>query len=123
ACAATAVRDGRQIAGFAPAGIRDAWRKWQARDESGRSLGHAEGLLNLAVALILVAAAVAYYPTARDGEAAAVGAALPVDAVRFILDNRIEGRLFSSYDYGGYLIHRLYPQQRGFHARPTHPSA
>src|SRR5262249_60404157 len=37
-----------------------------------------------------------------------------VDAGRVILDNRIEGRLFNSYDYGGYLIPTLYPQQRVF---------
>ncbi|HTO81393.1 MAG TPA: hypothetical protein VMQ73_04115 [Methylomirabilota bacterium] len=112
--AAPAVRDGLQIAGFVPAGIGRAWQTWRARAGSGKSLGYTEGLLNLAVALILVAAAAAYYPTARDGEAVAVRAALPVDAVRFILDNRIEGRPFNSYDYGGYLIHALYPQQRVF---------
>ncbi|HET6220743.1 MAG TPA: hypothetical protein VFE11_01205, partial [Dongiaceae bacterium] len=37
-----------------------------------------------------------------------------VGAVQFILDNGITGRMFNSYGFGGYLIHRLYPQQRVF---------
>jgi hypothetical protein len=39
---------------------------------------------------------------------------LPVKAVDYILEKGISGRLLNTYHYGGYLIYRLYPQQRVF---------
>jgi len=112
--AAPVVRDGLQIAAAPPPWILGPWRRWRNYATQGKTLGRTEGQLNLAVALALAVVAATYYPTARAGEAAFIRAKLPVDAVQFILDHRIEGRMFNSYDFGGYLIHRLYPQQRVF---------
>lgn len=39
---------------------------------------------------------------------------IPEDAVSFIEDNHIKGRFFNSYNYGGYLIYRLFPKQKVF---------
>jgi hypothetical protein len=39
---------------------------------------------------------------------------LPVGAVNFIDENNINGRMYNSYDIGGYLIFRLYPEQKVF---------
>lgn len=41
-------------------------------------------------------------------------ATYPAKAVQFIIENRLEGRLFNEYNWGGYIIWRLYPQQRVF---------
>jgi len=39
---------------------------------------------------------------------------LPVKAANFIVDNAISGKMFNEYGDGGYLIYRLYPQQKVF---------
>ena len=39
---------------------------------------------------------------------------LPVAAVEFIKKNNITGRMFNSYNYGGFLIYELYPDQKVF---------
>jgi hypothetical protein len=38
----------------------------------------------------------------------------PAEAVDFIEDHQLPPRLFNSYDFGGYLIYRLYPQYKVF---------
>jgi hypothetical protein len=40
--------------------------------------------------------------------------AFPVDAVDFILEQRITGNMYNLYHWGGYLIWRLYPEQKVF---------
>jgi hypothetical protein len=112
--AAPALRDGMQIAPSVRTAVERLRSKWQRHASRGKPLGRTEGLLNLAVALALVLAATAYYPTACLSEAAFVRERLPVDATQFILDKGISGRMFNAYGYGGYLIHKLYPQQRVF---------
>ncbi len=39
---------------------------------------------------------------------------IPEQAVNFIEENNISGRLFNTYGYGGYLIYRLFPEQKVF---------
>ena len=39
---------------------------------------------------------------------------LPVGAADFLRANHLEGRLFNHYEWGGYLIYRLYPDYRVF---------
>jgi len=112
--AAAAIRDGLQVAEPISAALERLRRTWRDRASRGKPLGRAEGQINLAIALVLVLAASAYYPTARASEVAFVRERLPIDAVQFILDNGIAGRMFNTYQYGGYLIHKLYPRQRVF---------
>ncbi len=38
----------------------------------------------------------------------------PVKAADFILSQQIKGNMFNNYKYGGYLLYRLYPQQKVF---------
>jgi hypothetical protein len=38
----------------------------------------------------------------------------PSGAADFVLKNQIAGRMFNTYEYGGYLMWRLFPQQRVF---------
>lgn len=42
------------------------------------------------------------------------GALEPVGASGFIKENNIKGRMFNSYDFGGYLIYALFPAQKVF---------
>lgn len=39
---------------------------------------------------------------------------LPVQAADFVLKNDLRGKMFNVYSFGGYLIHRLYPERRVF---------
>jgi hypothetical protein len=112
--AAAAIRDGLQVAAPVSAALERLQRKWRDHAARGKPLGRAEGLINLAIAIALVGAASVYYPTARASEAAFVRQRLPIDATQFILDSGIAGRMFNTYQYGGYLIHKLYPRQRVF---------
>ncbi len=38
----------------------------------------------------------------------------PVQAANFIIEHQLQGRMFNEYGYGGYLLYRLYPQQKVF---------
>ena len=38
----------------------------------------------------------------------------PVTAARFLKENQVEQRMFNSYEFGGYLLWSLWPQQRTF---------
>ncbi len=39
---------------------------------------------------------------------------LPVQATDFVLNNNLQGKMFNLYRFGGYLIHRLYPERSVF---------
>lgn len=54
------------------------------------------------------------YPVQRKKQEAAVAAYLPVGAADYLVANHIRGHMFNSYQYGGYLIFRLYPAQGVF---------
>jgi hypothetical protein len=112
--AAPALRDGIQFPGRLPAPVARLAAAWRARATNSKQIGRAEGPINLAIAAMLTLAMAAYYPTARAREMERINASLPVGAVQFILDKGITGRMFNNYGFGGYLIHRLYPQQRVF---------
>jgi hypothetical protein len=112
--AAPALRDGIQLAEQLGAGLQRLQHEWRRRFARGKPPSRAEGLLNLGIAAALGLAAIAYYPTAQRDEAEMVEEKLPAGAAQFVLDNGITGRMFNTYDFGGYLIHRLYPQRRVF---------
>jgi hypothetical protein len=112
--AAPALRDGLRIPARFSAEIKwlqQQWRMWIAR---GKPLGGAQGPLNLAVAAVLALATIAYYPTARTTEAAMVEESLPVGAAQFVIDHGINGRMFNTFHFGGYLAHRFYPERKIF---------
>ncbi len=73
-------------------------------------------LLNtLILALAIVAVAIKGYWAVRDQTIkTAERTYLPAGAVEFILKEKLTGNLFNSYNWGGYLIWRLYPQCRVF---------
>lgn len=50
----------------------------------------------------------------RGNKADFIRSLYPEAAARFILDSGIQGRMFNDYDFGGYLLWKLYPQHRVF---------
>lgn len=68
----------------------------------------------LNVALLCIVTAAVVYGKYRGSDADAVPAELPVKAADFVLDNDIRGRIFNDYGDGGYLIYRLFPEQKVF---------
>jgi hypothetical protein len=71
------------------------------------------GVATSAAAVAALATAVAlggrYVPQFRVAEWA-----YPAGAARFLREHGITGRIFNTYEYGGYLIWALWPQQRVF---------
>jgi len=116
----SALLAGRNIAPFAlvcaPVLSRHAqpalerWKQrmgWSARTGSPGGLTTLNWII-LAVVLAMAALKVvgATLPAVQQ---AAERDALPVDAVRWIKDNRPDGLMFNSYNWGGYLIWQLWP--------------
>lgn len=66
-------------------------------------------LLVLSFFMVLLA-----YPSHKNVLNATMTANLPIKAVDFLMANHIQGRMFNTYHYGGYLIYRLHPAQRVF---------
>jgi hypothetical protein len=73
-----------------------------------------EQVLNWALLFLTIIALALGYPAIKRKQEAAVAAYLPVGAADFILAHHIIGRMFNSYEYGGYLIFRLFPKQKVF---------
>lgn len=72
-------------------------------------------LAGVASAAILAGSAAFAGLNSRYGEETGAGLEeLPEAAVRFLDENGVEGRMFHSYDLGGYLIWKCYPKRRVF---------
>lgn len=102
------------------AGLGARLRRAQPRAATGlaaratRPLGSSEYLMNWLLVLFTFAALALSYPERQKTIATALNTVIPVKATDFIVREGIEGRMFNTYHYGGYLIHRLYPRQRVF---------
>ena len=101
----------------------DAWRKrtpwghWLDRLAAHRfQTGPLLTLVNVLLLVLVVfgCAVAAYRSLASVAAGEVVGGRLPVQAVSFIARNELPGELFNSYNWGGYLIWRLYPGYRVF---------
>ncbi len=53
-----------------------------------------------------------YTPAINKRVGLGVGPRVPVEAVRYIQENGIKGRVFNKYAFGAYLIHELFPDTR-----------
>lgn len=92
---------------------------WARRPDQGPSAARGYPALNwslLAMAVLAAAAVVPQMPTAQVHKAANTGGTppYPVEGADFIRQRYPEARMFNSYEWGGYLINALYPQQRVF---------
>jgi len=75
--------------------------------------GHAQ-LVNWILLIVAGLVLALSYPGQRKKQEAVVASYLPVGAADFLVANHIRGNMFNSYEYGGYLIFRLYPAQKVF---------
>ena len=73
-----------------------------------------ERLLNWLLLFAASLAVAVLYPSQSQKQARTVATYLPVAAADFLIANDIRGRMFNAYQYGGYLIYRLYPSQKVF---------
>ncbi len=95
----------------APILSRHAHALWQQSRWSNRRLSRGSPLLNWAVLiLIIIAAAIkSIVPLLPAAQAKAEADILPVGAVNWIVEHRPTGTLFNSYNWGGYVVWRLWP--------------
>lgn len=76
--------------------------------------GGQEQFINWALLIVAGLALALSYPAQEKKQMAAVATYMPVGAADFIVANGIRGNMFNTYHYGGYLIFRLYPEQKVF---------
>lgn len=79
-----------------------------------KQVGGAEGVMNWTMLFLSLLTILLLYPSRKTYTDLSMSALLPISAVDFIQKNHIQGRMFNTYHYGGYLIYRLYPQQKVF---------
>lgn len=87
------------------------YKKWIG---GGKQVNHGEHWLNWLSLFIIALGLTAYYPVYNARIENQINAILPVKAADFIKSTGINGRMFNSYNFGGYLIYRLYPEQKVF---------
>src|SRR5262249_49771741 len=107
--AAAALRVGVVVPSAVLPGRPQYLRDWLRRLGRPTLARPATERLSLIVLLALCVTAVACYPVARAREDALIRKTYPVDSVQFIIRHGIDGHMFNSYGFGGYLIHELYP--------------
>jgi hypothetical protein len=95
----------------APILSRHANALWQRTRWSARRLSRGVPLLNwLLLILVAIAAAIKIaVPLLPMTQAKAERDILPVAAVDWIVQNRPAGQMFNSYNWGGYVLWRLWP--------------
>jgi hypothetical protein len=78
--------------------------------------GRALALLNvgLLAAIVLGAGAKVSVDLGRMQEPAVWGKGLPIEAAQYLQEYDLPGRMFNTYNWGGYLIWRLYPEKPVF---------
>jgi hypothetical protein len=70
--------------------------------------------MNGFLVLLTLLALILVYPQRQKAIDTSLNTIIPVKATDFIVREGITGRMFNTYHYGGYLIYRLYPNQRVF---------
>jgi hypothetical protein len=101
----------------APALSRHVTSLLSARHSSARRRPSVQrALLNWGVVLVIVVATAfrVYLPLRPGSDEALQREGLPVDAVEWLQGRRPAGQLFNHYNWGGYLIWRLWPEQLVF---------
>lgn len=87
---------------------------WERHVSSGTALGDREYVFNWVLAAVVTLALLAIYQVRQADSVERLNESLPVKAADYILSSGIEGNMFNTYHYGGYLIHRLWPGRQVF---------
>jgi hypothetical protein len=89
--------------------------QWLKQRRGARvELGRGEFVLNWIMLWALVAGLFIGAPMFDASNGKRMHAALPVSAADFVEANGIKGRMFNSFDDGGYLIYRFWPNRKVF---------
>ena len=117
------LRSARNIPIFAiiaaPILAEHLWRIVETRGWATALAGSAQTLrrmsiLNWTILLVVLAAGIARVEIVFANQGATERAKFPAAAVDFLQTQKVTGTIFNSYDWGGYLIWRLYPRARVF---------
>lgn len=92
--------------------VCSAWHERRLRQ--GNDLGDKEYFLNWMLLVLMLAGFLLYYPVGNADTVEKSRRRVPVEATAFILKEGIQGRIYNTYHYGGYLIQQLYPAQKVF---------
>lgn len=87
---------------------------YTGRFSQAKQLGIMEYVFNWILLAVFGLAFLALYPVYHSMDNEKLNSILPVDATEFIISTGISGRMFHTYHYGGYLLYRLYPEQKVF---------
>ena len=94
--------------------VRRLHSGYQRFAHNGKDIGKMEFVLNWLLLTVTVVGLTLYYPVFHGKDAETINKMVPVKATEFIARAGINGRMFNTYHYGGYLIQALYPTQRVF---------
>ncbi len=96
----------------APILARHAAALWAKSPWGRRHVSRGSPILNWIVLFVVLAAAAfkIVYPILPGMQAKAERELLPVAAANWILENKPAGKMFNSYNWGGYLLWRLWPE-------------
>ena len=119
----TALRSARNIPIFAiiaaPILAEHLWYIVETRGRATVLVGNTRtprrmAVLNWAILVIVLAAGIARVGMVFANQRATERAKFPTAAVAFLQAENVTGTIYNSYDWGGYLIWRLYPRARVF---------
>lgn len=91
--------------------LRKLSRQLTAEQQQSGAWG---GLVNIMLVVIVGITVFLIYPQHQKKIEALVEMYMPVKATNFLLREHIQGNMFNAYQYGGYLVFRLYPAQKVF---------
>ena len=89
-------------------------RGWTAALQSAPRISRSMALVNWLLLSVILLAAVMRIGMVIGNQAAVERAKFPAAAVDFVQSQKLAGPLYNAYGWGGYLIWRLYPEQRVF---------
>lgn len=94
--------------------VRRLHSSYQRFVHNGKDIGKIEFVLNWFLLTVTVVGLTLYYPVFHEKDAEILNQTVPVKATEFIVRAGINGRMFHTYHYGGYLIQTLQPTQKVF---------
>ena len=92
-------------------GLGQFYKRWIG---GGKQLGNGEYILNWVLLTTIMIGLWVYYPIYHANDEDKSNESLAVRAAEFVAKKGISGHMFNSYNFGGYLIYKLYPTQKVF---------
>jgi hypothetical protein len=92
-------------------GVSGFYKKWIG---GGKQLGSSEAFLNWMLFISIAIGLSIWYPIHHKHDEELANKLIPIKATEFVAYSGIYGRMFNSYNFGGYLIYQLYPIHQVF---------